>query len=45
MATTLKNMSPNDIANLITISSAALGTVLLVLFKSSCQKITLFWGL
>ncbi len=45
MSTTLKNMSPNDLANLITISSAALGTVLLVLFKSRCQKISLCCGL
>jgi hypothetical protein len=45
MSTTLRNMSPNDLANLITISSAALGTVLLVLFKSRCRNISICWGL
>ena len=43
--TTLSQMSPNDLANLITISSAALGTVLLVLFKSRCQNMSFCCGL
>lgn len=43
--TTLSNMSPNDLANLITISSAAVASVLLVLFKSRCQKISFCCGL
>ena len=46
--TTLREMSPNDLANLITISSSALGTVLLallVLFKSRCKTISFCCGL
>ena len=43
--TTLREMSPNDLANLITISSAALETVLLVLFKSRCKTISFCCGL
>jgi hypothetical protein len=35
----------NDWSNIVTISSAALASVLLVLFKSRCSKISLCWGL
>eukprot|EP01050_Picozoa_sp_SAG11_P002705 SAG11_NODE_140_length_15009_cov_7.342522_5_plen_75_part_00 len=35
----------NDCSNIVTISSAALASVLLVLFKSRCSKISLCWGL
>ena len=35
----------NDYSNLITISSAAVASVLLVLFKSRCSNISLCWGL
>ena len=33
--------SPNDYSNFITISAAAIGTTLLVIFKSRCSKISL----
>ena len=35
----------NDWSNIITISSAALASVLLVLFKSRCSTISMCWGL
>ena len=35
----------NDWSNIVTISAAALSSVLLVVFKSRCSKITLCWGL
>ena len=35
----------NDWSNIVTISSAALASVLLVVFKSKCSKISLCWGL
>ena len=35
----------NDWSNIVTISSAALASVLLVLFKSRCSRISLCWGL
>ena len=35
----------NDYSNLITISSSAIASVLLVLFKSRCSKITICFGL
>jgi hypothetical protein len=35
----------NDWSNIITISSAALASVLLVLFKSRCSEIRVCWGL
>ena len=35
----------NDWSNIVTISSAALASVLLVMFKSRCSKISLCWGL
>ena len=37
--------SPNDYSNFITISAAAIGTTLLVIFKSRCKKINLCCGL
>ena len=37
--------SANDWSNIVTISSAALASVLLVVFKSRCTQISLFWGL
>eukprot|EP01050_Picozoa_sp_SAG11_P000627 SAG11_NODE_21_length_25065_cov_3.589081_28_plen_96_part_00 len=35
----------NGWSNIVTISAAALSSVLLVVFKSRCSKITLCWGL
>ena len=35
----------NDYSNLITISASAIASVLLVLFKSRCSKITICFGL
>ena len=35
----------NDWSNIVTISAAALSSVLLVLFKSRCSKISLCFGL
>jgi len=37
--------TPNDYSNFITISAAAIGSTLLVLFKSRCSKISLCFGL
>ena len=37
--------SPNDYSNFITISAAAIGTTLLVIFKSKCSTISLCFGL
>ena len=37
--------TPNDYSNFITICAAAIGSTLLVLFKSRCSKITFCWGL
>jgi len=34
-----------DISNIVTISAAALASVLMVLFKSRCSEISVFWGL
>ena len=35
--------TPNDYSNFITISAAAIGSTLLVIFKSRCKKITICW--
>ena len=37
--------TPNDYSNIITIGAAAIGSVMLILFKSRCSKISLCWGL
>lgn len=37
--------TPNDYSNFITISAAAIGSTLLVIFKSRCKKITICYGL
>jgi len=37
--------TPNDYSNIITIGAAAIGTTLLVIFKSRCKTINLCWGL
>ena len=37
--------TPNDYSNFITISAAAIGSTLLVIFKSRCKKISICWGL
>ena len=34
----------NDYANIITISAAAISSVLLVIFKSRCKTIDICWG-
>ena len=37
--------TPNDYSNFVTISAAAIGSTLLVIFKSRCKNINLCWGL
>ena len=37
--------TPNDYSNFITISTAAIGSTLLVIFKSRCKKISICCGL
>lgn len=37
--------TPNDYSNFITISAAAIGSTLLVIFKSRCKTINFCWGL
>ena len=37
--------TPNDYANIITIGASAIGSVMLILFKSRCRKISLCCGL
>ena len=37
--------TPNDYSNIITIGAAAIGSVLLIVFKSRCTNITLCCGL
>ena len=41
----LGNMEPNDLANLMTVGGAALCSLLMVVFKSRCTRISLLWGL
>ncbi len=40
-------MKPNDLANLMTVGAAALGSLLLIIFKSRCTNIdcSFLWGL
>lgn len=48
ISNTMSNNSvwtPNDYSNIITIGAAAVGSVLLILFKSRCKKISLCFGL
>ena len=42
---TLTDWTPNDYSNIITIGAAAIGTTLLVIFKSRCKNISLCCGL
>lgn len=37
--------TPNDYSNIITIGAAAVGSVMLILFKSRCSNISICWGL
>ena len=37
--------APGDYSNIITISASAIASVLLILFKSRCSKISLCFGL
>ena len=37
--------TPNDYSNFVTISAAAIGSTLLVIFKSRCKNISLCFGL
>ena len=37
--------TPNDYSNIITIGAAAVGSVMLILFKSKCSNIKLCCGL
>ena len=41
----LTDMAPNDLANLLTVGSAAVGSILLICFKSKCTNISLCFGL
>ena len=38
-------LEPNDLANLLTVGGAALCSVLLVVFKSRCTRISCLYGL
>ena len=35
----------NDYSNIVTIGAAAVGSVLLIVFKSRCTDISICWGL
>ena len=37
--------TPNDYANIATVGAAALCSLMMVLFKSRCSKITFCWGI
>tara|TARA_R110000824_G_scaffold13652_1_gene59144 strand:- start:1473 stop:1784 length:312 start_codon:yes stop_codon:yes gene_type:complete len=37
--------SPNDWSNILTVGAAALCSLLMVLFKSRCSRISLCWGI
>ena len=41
----LTDMAPNDLANLLTVGSAAVGSILLICFKSRCTNVSLCFGL
>ena len=41
----LTDWTPNDYSNIITIGAAAIGSVLLIVFKSRCDKISVCFGL
>tara|TARA_S200002703_G_scaffold31860_1_gene27842 strand:+ start:135 stop:434 length:300 start_codon:yes stop_codon:yes gene_type:complete len=43
----MDDMKPNDLANLMTVGAAALGSLLLIIFKSRCTNIdcSFLWGL
>ena len=41
----MSNWSANDYSNFITICAAAIGSTLLVLFKSRCSSMSFCWGL
>ncbi len=45
MSSTTYAWNANDFSNIITISSAAVASVLLVIFKSRCKTINFCWGL
>eukprot|EP01048_Picozoa_sp_COSAG05_P029851 COSAG05_NODE_10048_length_586_cov_0.944559_1_plen_69_part_10 len=41
----LGDMEPNDLANLLTVGGAAMCSLMMVLFKSRCTKISICFGL
>ena len=41
----LSDMAPNDLANLMTVGGAALCSLLMVVFKSKCTKISVCFGI
>ena len=41
----ITDWTPNDYSNIITIGAAAIGSVLLIVFKSRCDKISVCFGL
>ena len=45
MSSTSGEWSSNDYSNLITITASAIASVLLVVFKSRCKKISICFGL
>ena len=40
-----KEWTPNDYANIATVGAAAMCSLMMVLFKSRCRKITICWGI
>jgi hypothetical protein len=45
MSSNVTGWNANDYSNLITITASAIASVLLVLFKSRCKKISICYGL
>ena len=45
MSSNVTEWNANDYSNLITISASAIASVLLVVFKSRCKKISICFGL
>ena len=41
----MSTWEPGDYATIITIGASAIGSVLLIIFKSRCSKISICWGL
>jgi hypothetical protein len=39
------NWTANDYSNILTVGAAAIGSILLIIFKSKCRNISLCWGM